>query len=368
MSETPPDLRARARRVQFQRLAMVVLLVLCFWEFLRLFSSVLLPFVMAAGLAYFLDPAVSRLEQLGLRRSAGALLLICAVLLTLVLFVLLLYPVISDQATALIQNMPTYLATAQRDFNHLINDLEHRFGPGAVSAKLRDIAANQAGEIVSFAGTTAANIIGSGFAVVNVLSLLVVTPIVTFYFLRDWPGIIRHAETWLPRPYAETIHAQALEINRVLSAWVRGQAICCVFLAVGYAAGLTLVGLDLGLIVGFISGFLSFIPYAGTLFGSVTAVLLSLNQDQGWRGVFDVLLVFGLAQGINDYVIQPRFLGDKLGLPAVWVIFSLFAGGTAFGFLGIMLAVPVTATLGVLARFWLRRYLNSPLYLDPPPE
>jgi len=246
--------------------------------------------------------------------------------------------------------------------------LQHRIGPGAMSAKLRDIASNQAGAIVSFAGRAATNIIGSGFAVVNVLTLLIITPIVTFYFLRDWPAIIRHIDTWLPRPYEGLIRAQALEVNRILAAWIRGQAICCLLLALVYAVGLTVVGLDFGLIVGLAAGFLSFIPYVGTLLGGVTAILLSLSQMPGWHGVLMVVLVFGCGQALNDYIIQPRFLGDRVGLPAVWVIFSLFAGGAAFGFLGIMLAVPVTATLGVLARFWLRRYLASPLYLDAPPE
>jgi predicted PurR-regulated permease PerM len=192
----------------------------------------------------------------------------------------------------------------------------------------------------------------------------VITPIVTFYFLRDWPGIIRHVDTWLPRPYEGVIRAQAIEVNRILAAWIRGQAICCLMLAAIYAVGLTIIGLDLGLVIGLGAGLLSFIPYVGTLVGVCSALLLVLSQSPGWHGVIAVTAVFALGQALNDYVIQPRFLGDRVGLPAVWVIFSLFAGGAAFGFLGIMLAVPVTATIGVLARFWLNRYLQSPLYLD----
>jgi predicted PurR-regulated permease PerM len=367
MNDSARDPR-HAYRVQWQRLGLTAAFLVFLWVFLRMFSSVLMPFVVAAGLAYFLDPAVSRLQKLGLRRPAGAFLLLGAVLLFVVLFILLLYPVIVGQASVFVTNLPSYIATAQKDFGTLIANLQHRLGPGAMSQKLRDIAANQAGTIVSFAGTAATNIIGSGFAVVNVLTLLVITPIVTFYFLRDWPAIIRHVDTWLPRPYEGLIREQAIEVNRILAAWIRGQAICCLMLAVVYAVGLTIIGLDLGLIVGLAAGFLSFIPYVGTLVGAVTAVLLSLSQTPGWHGIFLVALVFGFGQALNDYVIQPRFLGDRVGLPAVWVIFSLFAGGSAFGFLGIMLAVPVTATLGVLARFWLRRYLHSPLYLDAPPE
>jgi predicted PurR-regulated permease PerM len=148
---------------------------------------------------------------------------------------------------------------------------------------------------------------------------------------------------------------------------VRGQALCCLFLALYYAAGLTLAGLDLGLIVGLTAGLLSFIPYVGSIAGGVTAIGLALAQFPHWRGIAVVGAVLIIGQILEGYVIYPRFLGDRVELPAVWVIFALFAGGAAFGFLGVMLAVPVAATIGVLARFWLRRYLASPLYLDPPP-
>jgi predicted PurR-regulated permease PerM len=359
---------ARAYKTQWQRLALTAVFLFALWGFLRLFSSILMPFLVAAGLAYFLDPAVSRLAKIGLRRPAGAFLILAAVLLFLALFILLLYPVIVGQASAFVTNLPSYIKTAEKDFGSLIADLQRRLGPGAMSQKLRDIAANQAGTVVSFVGSAATNIIGSGFAVVNILTLLIITPVVTFYFLRDWPGIIRHVDTWLPRPYEGVIRAQAIEVNRILAAWIRGQAICCLVLAMVYAIGLTIIGLDLGLIVGMAAGFLSFIPYVGTVVGAITAILLSLSQTPGWDGVLKVAIVFAFGQALNDYVIQPRFLGDRVGLPAVWVIFSLFAGGAAFGFVGIMLAVPATATLGVLARFWLRRYLHSPLYLDAPPE
>jgi len=366
VNDMPPDYQ-RAVRVQWQRLALVVLFLVVMWEFLRLFSSILMPFVVAAGVAYFLDPAVSRLDKLGVRRTAGAALMLGAVLLFVVVFILLLYPVIASQGTIFVTNLPSYIKTAQADFGHIVSQLQSRLGPGAMSQKLRDIASNQAGAIISFVGSAATNIIGSGFAVVNVITLLVITPIVAVCCLRDWPAIVRHVDTWLPRPYEGVIRAQALEVNRILAAWIRGQAICCLVLAVVYAVGLTIVGLDLGLVIGLTAGMLSFIPYVGTLVGAASALLLVLSQSPGWDGVISVLVVFGFGQALNDYVIQPRFLGDRVGLPAVWVIFSLFAGGAAFGFLGIMLAVPVTATLGVLARFWLRRYLHSPLYLDAPP-
>jgi predicted PurR-regulated permease PerM len=363
----PPE-NVLAQKTQWQRIALVAVLLLVLWEFLRLFSSILMPFVVAAGLAYFLDPAVTRLERIGLKRSLGTFLVLVAVVMAGALFILLLYPVIAAQAAALVSNLPNYIKTVQTFFGHLLVVAQMRLGPGLVSQKLRDIAASQAGAIVSFFGSAATHIIGGGFAVVNILTLLIITPIVTFYFLRDWPSIIRHVDNWLPRPYEAVIRAQAIEVNRILSAWIRGQAISCLFLALVYAVGLTMIGLEQGLVVGLAAGLLSFIPYVGTLFGAVTAMLLSLSQAPSWNSILWVAAVFAFGQALNDYVIQPRFLGDRVGLPAVWVIFSLFAGATAFGFLGVMLAVPVTAILGVLARFWLRRYLHSPLYLDAPPS
>lgn len=366
MSENHAETR-RYLRVKWQRLVLLAVVLLAIWLCVRLFSSILMPFVVAAGLAYFLDPVVVRLERFGIRRAFGTMLVLMAVGVIVILFVLLLYPAIAAQAAAFITNLPSYIKTIQSSVARLMQDLQHRL-PYAISSKLQDLASNQASTLMSYAGSAATSIIGRGFAVVNILTLLIVTPVVTFYFLRDWPSMIRQVDSWLPRPYEGLIRAQAVEVDKILSAWIRGQAICCLALAVIYAVGLTIIGLDLGLIVGLTAGLISFIPYVGTVLGGATAMLLALSQNQGWHGVIAVLIVFAVGQGLNDYVIQPRFLGDRVGLSAVWVIFALFAGGAAFGFLGIMLAVPVTATLGVITRFWLRRYLQSPLYLDAPPE
>jgi len=219
--------------------------------------------------------------------------------------------------------------------------------------------------MLGFLAAALTRIVGSGFALFNVLSLVVVTPVVAFYLLRDWRRAVARVDSWLPRRYTGVLRAQAREVDRILSAWLRGQAICCLVLAGFYAVSLTMVGLDLGLIVGIAAGMLSFIPYVGSITGGVASIGLALAQFH-WPGVAVVAGVFVLGQILEGYVIYPRFLGDRVELHAVWVIFALFAGGAVFGFLGILLAVPVAAALGVLARFWLRRYLSSPLYLEPP--
>jgi predicted PurR-regulated permease PerM len=243
--------------------------------------------------------------------------------------------------------------------------LQERLGPEFVDDRLRDLVGGQVGTMVSFITTATTRLIGGGFALFNVLTLLVVTPVVAFYMLRDWPAVIARLDSWLPRRYVEVLRAQAREVDRILAAWVRGQALCCILLALFYAVSLSLVGLDLGLIVGLAAGLLSFIPYVGTITGGASALALAAAQFQSWEGVLLVAGVFLLGQTLEGYVIYPRFLGDRVELHAVWVIFALFAGGAAFGFLGVLLAVPVTAAIGVLARFWLRRYLTSSLYTDP---
>jgi predicted PurR-regulated permease PerM len=349
-----------------QRAALLAGLLVTAWLALQLFASVLLPFVAAAGIAYFLDPLATRLSRLGIPRGAAALLLVAALIAGGLLFVLLLYPLILAQFGILIARLPSYVDGFRTFAALVIARLQERLGPEFVDEKLRDLVGGEAGAMLSFIGGALSRLIGGGFALFNVLTLAVVTPVVGFYLLRDWPRVIARMDSWLPRRYAGVLRAQAREVDRILSAWLRGQAMCCIALALFYATALSLVGLDLGLIVGISAGVLSFIPYVGTITGALSSILLAFAQFPTWTGVAEVAGVFVLGQMLEGYVIYPRFLGDRVELHAVWVIFALFAGGAAFGFVGVLLAVPVTAIIGVLLRFWLRRYLVSPLYLDPP--
>ncbi len=355
-----------AHSTRIQRVGLILGLLVALWLALQLFASVLAPFVAAGVIAYALDPPTTRLQRLGMPRGAAALLMILAVIAAVLLFALLLYPLVVVQIGLLVNRIPQYATLLQGWAREELTLLQENFGPDVVNDKLRDLVSGQAGSMLSILLSTVTSVIGSGFAIFNVLSLAVVTPVVGFYLLRDWPNVVRMVGSWLPCRYQGVIRAQVREVDRILSAWVRGQALCCLFLALYYALGLSVAGLDLGLIVGLTAGLLSFIPYVGSITGGVTAIGLALAQFPHWRGVAVVASVLVVGQLLEAYVIYPRFLGDRVELPAVWVIFALFAGGAAFGFLGIMLAVPAAATMGVLARFWLRRYLASSLYLDPP--
>jgi predicted PurR-regulated permease PerM len=349
--------------LRWQPLVLFAGLAVVAWIALQLFSGILAPFVTAGVIAYALDPPTTRLTRLGLPRGVAALMMVLAMIAAVLLFILLLYPLILSQIGLFLGRIPQYAQSLQRWANQMVAELQRDFGSDVVNGRLRDLVSGQAGNMLTFLSSALTGVISSSFAIFNTLTLAVVTPVVAFYLLRGWPDMLAMIGSWLPRRYKEVLRAQAQEVDRILSAWVRGQALCCLLLALFYALAFTLAGLDLGLIVGLMAGVLSFIPYVGSIAGGITAIALALAQFPSWRGVIGIGVVLILGQVLENYLIYPRFLGDRVELPAVWVIFALFAGGAAFGFMGVMLAVPVAATIGVLCRFWLRRYLRSPLYL-----
>lgn len=359
----PPGPRGATRG---QRLALVLGLIGTLLFTLWYFSTILTPFVLAACLAYFLDPPVTFLQRLGVRRSIGAFFMICLLCGLVLFFLLLIYPLVVGQVTMLVQRLPSYAAGIGAVLREVLLRIEEGIGPEFMDARLRDLAIRQAGEMLQLLGSALTGLITRGIALFNLFALLIVTPFVAFYLLRDWPAIIGRIESWLPRRNAAVLRQLALDTDRVLSAWLRGQLMVCLVMGVFYASALTLLGLELGLLVGLVAGILSFIPYVGTITGFVLGFLLALGQYGSWQGVMIVMGVFVVGNIIEGYILYPRLLGDRVQLHAVWVFFALFAGGVAFGFLGVLLAVPMAAAIGVVARYWLRRYLESPLYLDPP--
>ncbi len=368
MLSPPPQDNPRPPAVHYQRVALVVCVLLGLGVGLHLFSSILLPFVLAAAIAYFLDPLARQLARFGVPRGLAAALLIVALLTMTLIFVLLLYPLILSQMWLLISRMPTYMAALNDAIRNGLQGLQQRFGEEFVDSRLRALAASQVSTVFSLIGSALAQLASSGIALFNVLTLMVITPVVAFYLLRDWGGMVLRVDGWLPLRYATVVRTQAREIDRILSAWLRGQALCCLILAIYYSIALSAAGLDLGLIVGLTAGAISFIPYVGTITGALIAVGMAMVQFSDWSSVLLIAAVFMFGNLVEGYIIYPYLLGDRVELHAVWVIFALFAGGALFGFVGVLLAVPVAAAIGVIARYWLRRYLMSPLYLDPPPE
>jgi predicted PurR-regulated permease PerM len=217
--------------------------------------------------------------------------------------------------------------------------------------------------IGSAIATLLADVVSQGLALANVLSLLAITPLVAFYLLRDWPLIIAEIDSWLPRAHAETVREQAHEIDVVLAGFARGAAIVCVALSAFYAVALSVVRLDFALVIGVTAGALSFVPYLGFAIGLASSVGIALWQFwPDWLRVALVLVIFLVGQVLSDYVLTPRLVGERTGLHPLWVIFGVFAGGALFGFVGMLLAVPACAAIGVLARFAVARYKESETY------
>lgn len=339
------------------------LFVVALW----LLAGMLLPFVVGLAIAYLLDPMVDRLEAVRLPRWLATSLVLLFFLLALVLLVLLLVPLVQGQITHLLEVLPQYVTVVKERAIPALNRLIHRLPDDDVE-RLRAAAGNYAGELAGWVAKLVTGILSSGLALFDVLSLMFITPIVAFYMMRDWDLMVAKVNGWLPQQHAETIRAQAREVDATLSGFVRGQSTVCVALGVFYALALSAAGLDFGLVIGLVSGLLSFIPYVGTLFGFVASTGLALLQfDEFWRvGVVIGIFLFG--QAMEGNVLTPKLVGDKVGLHAVWVMFALLAGGSLFGFVGVLLAVPVAAVIGVLTRFALRQYLSSGYYRGVKPE
>lgn len=360
-----PVTPAEARSLRRQRAWYAALAVAAGLLLLHVFSSVLLPFVLAAALAYLLDPLATRLQHAGVPRGLSAFVLLLTVIAVVLLFLLLIYPLLTAQFLLLLQRIPDIVAAVRDLFRDALAALAEALGEEFVDVRLRDLAGQQINSLVGWITGTIAALIGGGAQLVSIATVLVVTPVVAFYLLRDWPMILLRVESWVPLRNLATVRRLARQIDDVLAAWVRGQILVCLLLGIYYAVALTLAGLELGLIVGITAGLISFIPYVGTLVGGLLAVGLAAVQFGHWREIAIVAGVFMAGNLFEGYVIYPRIIGESISIHAVWVIFALLAGGVVAGFLGVLLAVPAAAAIGVLARYWITRYRDSAFYRDP---
>ena len=327
---------------------------------------ILLPFVAAMAVAYLLDPAADKLETWSLSRNAATWILTVSFFATIALLLLLLAPLIAGQMIGFIDHLPDYVESARNWIRPFIEQLVERLPLLGDPSTLWENTSNLTQGWASWVGVGVAGLWNRGLALFNLLSLLLITPVVAFYLLRDWDRFIAVVDSLLPREHADVIREQARRVDHVLAAFVRGQGMVALADGIVYAAGLSVVGLDFGLVTGLSAGLLSFVPYLGALLGSVTAIMVALLQwglDPVRVGL--VIAVFVVGQLLENGVWQPRLLGSRVGLHPVWVIFGVLAGGALFGFVGVLLAVPVAAALGVLIRFALERYRGSRIYLGP---
>jgi len=320
-------------------------------------GDVILPFVLGGAIAYFLDPVADRLEAMGLSRVLATVVITVFALILFILIALLVIPTLVEQTVSLVNSAPEI-------FSKLYNFLTERF-PTLMDANsnLRQTLDSLGQSIQSKGGELINTVVSSAMSLLNIVLLMVIVPVVAFYMLLDWDKMVDKIDSFLPLDHAPVVRQIATEVDRTLSSFIRGQGTVCLTMGIFYAIGLMLVGLQFGLLVGAFAGVITFIPYIGALIGGALALGLGLFQFWGdWVSLGLVAGVFALGQALEGNVITPKLVGDSVGLHPVWLMFALSVFGTLFGFVGMLVAVPVAAIIGVLIRFGIGRYQDGRLF------
>lgn len=349
---------------RWQLLGITAVLVYLIW----LLAPVIVPFAIAGMLAYLGDPLADRLERTGLSRTWAATIVFITLLLLFAGVLVLLIPLIARQIENLIVNLPRYGDWAQNTVWPWVQTKLH-LDPHALDGdRLLTLIKTHMDSMGDVAGKVLGTVSRSGFGIILWLTNLVLIPVVAFYLLRDWDKLVATIDRMLPRSVQPTVAHLARESDKILGAFVRGQLLVMLALGVFYAAGLSLMGLSVGLLIGLVAGILSFVPYLGFIVGFGAAIIAVLVQYGDWQHVLLVSGVFAVGQLLEGYVLVPKLVGDKIGLHPVAVIFAVLAGGYLFGFLGVLLALPAASVILVLLRYLVERYQQSELYNETGPE
>ena len=353
-------------QMKYWGVAMAVFFLLLWW-----LGDVILPFILGAAIAYLLDPIADRLEAWGLSRVVSVALMTFFSLLFFVAAVLLIIPALYDQGIKLadriadiVDALPGGIAKFQATLTTEYPGLVERFPVlGNLDDTIQRSLSNFVDAVRSRAGALLETALSSANSILNILVLVVIVPVVSFYLLLDWDRMVARVDALLPRQHADTIRDLARQIDETLASFVRGQGTVCLILGVFYATALALVGLQFGAVVGAIAGALTFIPYVGALVGGGLAIGLALFQFWGdWIWIIAVWAIFQSGQFVEGNILTPKLVGTSIGLHPVWLIFALSAFGAVFGFVGLLVAVPIAAIIGVLVRFAIQQYKSSTLY------
>jgi predicted PurR-regulated permease PerM len=320
-------------------------------------GDVILPFILGGAIAYFLDPVADRLETMGLSRVLATTVICLVGFLIFIIAILLVVPTLVSQTSALVNAAPDL-------FYKLQNFLTAQF-PSLMdeNSTIRQSLEDLGQMIQSRGGELVGTLLSSAMGVINIVVLLVVTPVVAFYLLLDWDHMVARIDGLLPLDHRATVRKIASDIDRTLASFIRGQGSVCIVLGTYYAVSLMVVGLQFGVVVGFIAGLITFIPYVGALVGGALAIGLGLFQFWGeWWSLGAVAAVFMIGQFLEGNVLTPKLVGNSVGLHPVWLMFALSVFGSLFGFVGMLVAVPVAAIIGVVIRFFITQYQEGRLY------
>ncbi|SMR83229.1 Predicted PurR-regulated permease PerM [Aliiroseovarius halocynthiae] len=331
----------------------IAIIALALW----FLGDVIMPFILGGAIAYFLDPVADRLERAGLSRVAATVVISLIAMLIVILGFLLVIPSLVSQAIALANAAPDLLRELQTFLTERFPSLMDE------SSTIRQSLESLGQKIQERGGELVGTLLSSAMSVINIVILLVVTPVVAFYLLLDWDHMVARIDQLLPLDHRPAIREIAHNIDRTLASFIRGQGTVCIVLGTYYAVALMVVGLNFGLVVGFIAGLITFIPYVGALVGGALAIGLGLFQFWGeWWSLGAVVIIFALGQFFEGNILTPKLVGSSVGLHPVWLMFALSVFGSLFGFVGMLVAVPVAASIGVVARFFIAKYQTGRLY------
>ncbi|WP_366518338.1 AI-2E family transporter [uncultured Paracoccus sp.] len=347
---------AKAQVIWWGTAGMALLLAL--W----LLGQAILPFIIGAGVAYLLDPLADRLERAGLSRSLAVVTITLGAVLVFVAFLLFLAPIVIRQAVQLVDAVPDMLARLQQFLMTRFPNILAEGGP--LDSSLQNVASL----IGEKGGGVLTSVLSSISGVVSVIALFVIVPVVAFYLLLDWDNLVARIDALLPRHHAPTIRRLAAQIDDTLSGFIRGQGTVMLIQGTFYSMALMLVGLPYAVAIGMGAAVLGIIPYVGTLIGGATAIgvaIFTFWGDPIW--IAAVAAIFVIGQVVEGNYLQPKIVGNHVGLHPVWLLLALSVFGALFGFVGMIIAVPLAASLGVLVRYAAERYTESPLYTGEKP-
>lgn len=332
-----------------------------------LFKGILLPFIVGILVAYLLNPTVTRLEDFNIPRILSTSLMVLLFFIAIGGLLFFTIPFLKQELLFLAQHLPNYGERLYQTTLPLLEQLNDII-PAQDFNQLKTTASGYFGDMLSWGFKALASVLTNTLALANLLSLVVLTPVIAFYLLRDWPRFTSMLFGLLPLEHTQTIKHQLSLINQTLASYVRGQVLVCLSLALYYSISLKITGLDFAFTVGIATGILAFIPYFGFLLGAIVAFGLAFAQFNEWTSIGWVAAVFAAGQALESYLLTPKFVGERIGLHPVWIIFALLAGGVLFGFLGIMMAMPIAAALSVIVRFTLKKYYESDFYQGSPSQ
>lgn len=352
-------------RINWQHLLMWVVILVLFMLFLGAVKPILMPFVLGMTVAYLMDPVAGRLVRLGMSRHVAAAVLTVGLFALLITAVVWLGPLLYHQLAELFVKLPALLKqltqAVQQDAAPLLRTLQALAGPHAgesIPSSVSEILQNG----VSSIGSAITRLLSSAATVINLAASLLITPIVCFYLICDWPGVLKRADQLLPLAYAPTIREQLHLINKTLASYLRGQLTVIGLLMVGYSIAFALIGVNYSLLLAFLAGALVIIPYIGTLISVAMGLVIAYGQfgmDTSW---WAMVAVYGIGQLVESQYLTPKIIGDRVGLHPLWMLFGMLSGAVLFGLVGVLLAVPLTAVISVLVKFAIGQYLQSGLY------